>query len=152
MEKTVVSPSWKLEVLTKEISDLLQKSFRKLTAINPNLNSRFKRQWRWTIKWNCWFILVSSRLYFCVLDKSEVVSKSSLMEGAYFNGGSFAIKFKLYAPLVYSYLLFTVHKDGTAKIGTLLTQDSISWVPMLLKENLCHDKRRKLFSLKSYIF
>jgi C-terminal processing protease CtpA/Prc len=54
---------------------------------------------------------------FVFLDKSEVVSKSSLMEGAYFNGGSFAIKIlkALYAPLVYSYLLFTVHKDGTAK-------------------------------------
>ena len=54
---------------------------------------------------------------FMFLDKSEVVSKSSLMEGAYFNGGSFAIKIlkAIYAPLVYSYLLFTVHKDGTAK-------------------------------------
>jgi C-terminal processing protease CtpA/Prc len=30
---------------------------------------------------------------FVFLDKSEVVSKSSLMEGAYFNGGSFTIKF-----------------------------------------------------------
>jgi hypothetical protein len=26
------------------------KAFEKLTAINQNLNSRFKRQWRWTIK------------------------------------------------------------------------------------------------------
>jgi C-terminal processing protease CtpA/Prc len=31
MKKTVVSPSWKLEVLTKEISDLLQ-SFRKIDS------------------------------------------------------------------------------------------------------------------------
>ena len=29
---------------------------------------------------------------FVFLDKSEVVSKSSLMEGAYFNGGSFGCK------------------------------------------------------------
>jgi hypothetical protein len=54
---------------------------------------------------------------FVFLDKSEVVSKLSLMKGAYFNGGSVAIKIlkAIYAPLVYSYLLLTVHKDGTAK-------------------------------------
>jgi hypothetical protein len=57
------------------------------------------------------------------------------MEGAYFNGGSFAIKIlkALYAPLVCSHLLFTVHKDGTAKIGTLHTrQHQLS--PNALKE------------------
>jgi C-terminal processing protease CtpA/Prc len=54
---------------------------------------------------------------FVFLDKSEVVSKSSLMEGAYFNGGSFGIKIlkAIYAPLLYSYLLLTVHKDDTGK-------------------------------------
>jgi hypothetical protein len=30
--------------------DFFYKAFEKLTAINQNLNSRFKRQWRWTIK------------------------------------------------------------------------------------------------------
>lgn len=54
---------------------------------------------------------------FVFLDESEVVSKSSLMKGAYFNGGSFGIKIlkAIYAPLAYSYLLFTVHKDETGK-------------------------------------
>jgi hypothetical protein len=54
---------------------------------------------------------------FVFLDKSEVVSKSSLMEGAYLNGGSFGVKMlkAIYAPLVYGYLLLTVHKHGTAK-------------------------------------
>jgi C-terminal processing protease CtpA/Prc len=54
---------------------------------------------------------------FVFLDESEIVSKSSLMEGAYFNGGSFALKILkvIYAPLAYSYLLFTVHQDGTHK-------------------------------------
>jgi C-terminal processing protease CtpA/Prc len=54
---------------------------------------------------------------FVFLDKSEVVSKSSLMEGAYFNGGSFGVKIlkAIYAPLLYSYLLLTVHKDDTGK-------------------------------------
>ena len=54
---------------------------------------------------------------FVFLEKSEVVSKSSLMEGAYFNGGSFGLKIlkTIYAPLLYSYLLLTVHKDDTGK-------------------------------------
>lgn len=54
---------------------------------------------------------------FVFLDKSEVVSKSSLMEGAYFNGGSFGVKIlkAIYTPLLYSYLLLTVHKDDTGK-------------------------------------
>jgi C-terminal processing protease CtpA/Prc len=54
---------------------------------------------------------------FVFLDKSEVVSKSSLLEGAYFNGGSFVVKIikAIYTPLAYSYLLFTVHKDDTGK-------------------------------------
>ncbi|WP_371560180.1 S41 family peptidase [Flavobacterium sp. Arc2] len=54
---------------------------------------------------------------FVFLDKSEVVSRSSLMKGAYFNGGSFGLKVlkAIYAPLLYSYLLLTVHKDDTGK-------------------------------------
>jgi len=54
---------------------------------------------------------------FVFLDKSEVVSKSSLIEGAYFNGGSFGVKIlkAIYAPIVYSYLLLTVHKDTSGK-------------------------------------
>jgi hypothetical protein len=73
------------------------------------------------------FILVSSRLYFCVLDKSEVVSKSSLMEGAYFNGGSFAIKIlkALYAPLVCAIYYSLSIKTVRLKL-VRFTQDSIS--------------------------
>jgi C-terminal processing protease CtpA/Prc len=50
---------------------------------------------------------------FVFLDKSEVVSKSSLFTGAYFNGGSFGVKTLkvLFSPIVYGYLLLTVHKD-----------------------------------------
>jgi C-terminal processing protease CtpA/Prc len=55
---------------------------------------------------------------FVFLDKSEVVSKSSLFGGAYFNGGSFAVKAikTIFSPLLYTYLLFTVHKDKNGKI------------------------------------
>lgn len=54
---------------------------------------------------------------FVFLDKSEVVSKKSLFEGAYFNGGTFAEKIikTIYSPLLYSYLLFTVHKGENGK-------------------------------------
>jgi hypothetical protein len=54
---------------------------------------------------------------FVFLDKSEVVSKSSLFTGAYFNGGSFAFKTLklLFSPIVYGYLLLTVHKDEDGK-------------------------------------
>ncbi|KQB42146.1 Peptidase, S41 family [Flavobacterium daejeonense] len=50
---------------------------------------------------------------FVFLQKSEVVSRGSLFEGAYFNKGSFPVKIakSLLAPFVYSYLLLTVHKD-----------------------------------------
>jgi hypothetical protein len=48
------------------------------------------------------------------------------MEGAYFNGFYYKILKALYAPLVYSYLLFTVHKDGMAKIGTHTRQHQLS--------------------------
>ena len=54
---------------------------------------------------------------FVFLDKSEVVSKSSLFEGAYFNGGSFAVKAikTIFSPLIFTYLLLTVHKDKDGK-------------------------------------
>jgi hypothetical protein len=54
---------------------------------------------------------------FVFLDKSEVVSKSSLFGGAYFNGGSFAVKTikTIFSPLLYTYLLLTVNKDKSGK-------------------------------------
>ena len=54
---------------------------------------------------------------FVFLDKSQVVSKSSLLKGAYFNDGSFIEKVikTIYSPLLYSYLLFTVHKSENGK-------------------------------------
>ncbi|MFV7236673.1 S41 family peptidase [Flavobacterium sp. ZB4R12] len=54
---------------------------------------------------------------FVFLDKSEVVSKSSLFKGAYFHGGSFGIKAlkTIFSPLMYSYLLLTVHKNKNGK-------------------------------------
>jgi C-terminal processing protease CtpA/Prc len=54
---------------------------------------------------------------FVFLDKSEVVSKSSLFEGAYFNGGSFGVKAikTIFSPLLYTYLLLTVHRDKSGK-------------------------------------
>lgn len=50
---------------------------------------------------------------FVFLQKSEVVSKASLFEGAYFNKGSFPVKIvkAVFSPFVYAYLLGTVHKD-----------------------------------------
>ncbi|MFV5699175.1 S41 family peptidase [Flavobacterium sp. ZT3R17] len=54
---------------------------------------------------------------FVFLDKSEVVSKSSLFKGAYFNGGSFGFKAlkTIFSPIIYSYLLLTVHKNQNGK-------------------------------------
>ncbi|MFV8376056.1 S41 family peptidase [Flavobacterium sp. LB1P71] len=54
---------------------------------------------------------------FVFLDKSEVVSKSSLFKGAYLSGGSFGFKAlkTIFSPIVYSYLLFTVHKNQNGK-------------------------------------
>ncbi|MFM2369993.1 MAG: hypothetical protein RL619_2310 [Bacteroidota bacterium] len=54
---------------------------------------------------------------FVFLDKSEVVSKSSLFKGAYFYGGTFAVKAlkTIFSPIIYSYLLLTVHKDQNGK-------------------------------------
>ncbi|AWG21626.1 peptidase S41 [Flavobacterium faecale] len=51
---------------------------------------------------------------FVFLQKSEVVSKASLFKGAYWNGGSLPLKIMkaAFAPLAYSYLLLTVHKDS----------------------------------------
>ena len=54
---------------------------------------------------------------FVFLKKSEVVSRASLFEGAYFNKGSFGVKAikTVFSPFVYGYLLFTVHKDKDGK-------------------------------------
>lgn len=54
---------------------------------------------------------------FVFLDKSEVVSRSSLLGGAYFNGGSFGVKAvkTIFSPLIYTYLLLAVHKDSNGK-------------------------------------
>jgi hypothetical protein len=54
---------------------------------------------------------------FVFLDKSEVVSKSSLFKGAYFYGGSFGVKVlkTIFSPLIYSYLLLTVHQGHNGK-------------------------------------
>lgn len=51
------------------------------------------------------------------LDKSEVVSRSSLLQGAYLNGGSFGFKVlkAIFSPVLYSYLLLTVHKNKNGK-------------------------------------
>jgi C-terminal processing protease CtpA/Prc len=52
------------------------------------------------------------------LDKSEVVSRSSLFKAGYFSGGSIAKKAikAVFAPLVYGYLLLSVHKNENGKI------------------------------------
>jgi hypothetical protein len=54
---------------------------------------------------------------FVFLEKSEVVSKSSLFKGAYLYGGSFGVKTLklLFSPIIYGYLLLTVHKDENGK-------------------------------------
>lgn len=54
---------------------------------------------------------------FVFLDKSEVVSRASLFEGAYFNGGTVVEKIakSICSPFVYGYLLLTVHKDKNGK-------------------------------------
>jgi C-terminal processing protease CtpA/Prc len=54
---------------------------------------------------------------FVFLDKSEVVSKSSLFKGAYFYGGSFGFKAlkTIFSPILYSYLLLTVRKNQNEK-------------------------------------
>lgn len=54
---------------------------------------------------------------FIFLKKSEVVSRASLFEGAYFNKGSVAVKAikAVFSPFVYGYLLVNVHKDKNGK-------------------------------------
>ncbi|MFL9829492.1 S41 family peptidase [Flavobacterium sp. ST-87] len=54
---------------------------------------------------------------FVFLKNSEVVSRASLFEGAYFNNGSVAEKAvkTLFSPFAYGYLLFTVQKDKEGK-------------------------------------
>lgn len=54
---------------------------------------------------------------FVFLKKSEVVSRASLFEGAYFNKGTFPVKVvkAIFSPFVYGYLLFAVRKDQDGK-------------------------------------
>jgi C-terminal processing protease CtpA/Prc len=54
---------------------------------------------------------------FVFLRKSEVVSRNSLFKGAYWHGGSLPVKALkvLCSPLIYSYLLLTVHKAENGK-------------------------------------
>lgn len=54
---------------------------------------------------------------FIFLKKSEVVSRASVFEGAYYNSNSVAEKAvkTLFSPFVYGYLLFSVHKDKEGK-------------------------------------
>jgi len=54
---------------------------------------------------------------FIFLKKSEVVSRASVFEGAYYNSNSVAEKAvkTLFSPFVYGYLLFSVHKDKDGK-------------------------------------
>lgn len=54
---------------------------------------------------------------FVFLKKSEVVSRASLFNGAYFNKGSIGVKAikTVFAPFVYGYLLLNVHKDKDKK-------------------------------------
>lgn len=54
---------------------------------------------------------------FVFLDKSEVVSKLSLFKGAYLQGGSFPFKVlkTIFSPILYPYLLLTVHKNKNGK-------------------------------------
>lgn len=78
---------------------------------------------------------------FVFLKKSEVVSRASLFEGAYFNKGSVATKVvkAVFAPLVYGYLLLKVHKDkdGTNYFAT-------ETKPQQIQKNAFH---RKLYVL-----
>ncbi len=59
---------------------------------------------------------------FVFLKKSEVVSRASLLNGAYFNKGAVPVKMlkALFSPFVYSYFLFNVHKgkDGKNYLST----------------------------------
>lgn len=54
---------------------------------------------------------------FVFMDKSEVVSKSSLFKGAYFYGGSVGVKALkiIFSPIIYSYILLTVNKKQDGK-------------------------------------
>ena len=54
---------------------------------------------------------------FVFLDKSEVVSKTSLMHIDYFKGSSIGVKAikGIFSPIVYGFLYFSVHKDSDGK-------------------------------------
>jgi C-terminal processing protease CtpA/Prc len=95
-----------------------KKSFSKIAAFKSKtlvIDLRDNGGGRLTEIANLYSYLADSTFVF--LDKSEVVSKSSLFKGAYFNGGSFGVKAlkTIFSPLMYSYLLLTVHKNKNGK-------------------------------------
>jgi hypothetical protein len=103
------------KVLTKEISDLFYKeSFRKIESINQYLilDLRDNGGGRLNEIVDLYSYLADSTFVFLT---SQVVSKSSLMEGAYFNGGSLVKILKDLRSDTILYLLLTVHKDATGK-------------------------------------
>lgn len=57
---------------------------------------------------------------FVFLDKSEVVSRASLVRGSYFESNSIVEKMIkiVFAPLAYTYALFEVHKESDGKFYT----------------------------------
>ncbi len=69
---------------------------------------------------------------FVFLDKSEVVSRSSLLKGVCFDGGSFGSKAlkAIFSPLIYGYLLVAVHKNKSGK-----NYYAIETKPQKIKEN-----------------
>ncbi len=74
------------------------------------------------------------------LQKSEVVSKASLFEGAYFNKGSFPVKIVklVFSPFVYTYLLGTVHKDK-------------HWLNYFATDTKLHSIHKNAFGGKLYV-
>lgn len=77
---------------------------------------------------------------FVFLQKSEVVSKASLFNGAYFNKGSVPVKVikSIFSPFVYGYLLFTVKKD----------KDGLNY---FATENKPHSIHKNAFGGKIYV-
>ncbi|HEY4618670.1 MAG TPA: S41 family peptidase [Flavobacterium sp.] len=95
-----------------------KESFHKIAKYKSNalvLDLRNNGGGRVTEIANLYSYLADSTFIF--LDKSEVVTKSSLFKGAYFHGGSFGVKTLkvLFSPLAYGYLLLTVHKEKDGK-------------------------------------
>ena len=77
---------------------------------------------------------------FVFLKKSEVVSRTSLLKGAYSNNDNIAVKTLKTAiyPFIYSYLLFAVHKDKDGK-------------NYIATDNKPHKINRKAFHGKLYV-